>query len=152
MRTWPSASQQVEIPTAYSDWKILNTLQQKIYLLSIHIQTAIQFFCLRGPQTLNSDLSHKINKSWIYIHGTYVATGHCRWSMQWNNLCMLTMLCSIQMPVSKARDYISPLTPTTTVLLIKVKLLKCFQEHKGCYFHSCYISGKIISRQYLRHR
>lgn len=43
-----------------------------------------------------------------------------------NNLCMLTMLCSVQMPVFKARDYISPLIPTTTVLLTQVKLLKRF--------------------------
>lgn len=34
-----------------------------------HTHMAEQFFCLRGPQTVNSDPWHREKQSWIYTHG-----------------------------------------------------------------------------------
>lgn len=150
MRTWSSASQQVEIHTVDSGWKILNTLQEKIHLLSVHIQThtAMQFFCLGGPQTLNSNLSHTEKQSWIYIHGAC-----CNWTLQVKGAMWTTSAC---WPCSAGSR--SQFSEQDTVRITPHPYYHCttywrqatemFPRAWGVLFpfHSRYVSGKILSR------
>lgn len=150
MRTQSSASQQVETPTADLGWKILNTSPEKIHLLSVHIQThtATQFFCLGGPQTLNTDLSHKEKQRWIYIHGAcYNWTLQVKCATWTTSTCWLCSTGSRSQISKQDTVHITP-HPCYHCTAYQSQATKMFPRTWGVLlpFHSCYVSGNIVSR------
>lgn len=125
MGTWFSASQQVEIATADSSWRTYTRWAYTYKHTCIYTTILPQ----GSPDFELQPLTNLYTWSVLQV-GT--AGEVCNV----NNLQLPTMLCRIQKTVCKARQSTSPLIPVTAVLLTKVKLLKCFQEHKECYYLS----------------
>lgn len=137
MGTWSSASQQVEIPTADSGYKIPNTLQDKLHLLGVLLHTwRSNSSASRVPRLWT--LNHDTEKSKAeFIHMEHVPTGHCRLSVQYEhpppaNHALQDPEASFQ----SKRLNLTPLILVTTVLHTEVKLLKCFWKYRECYFLS----------------
>lgn len=97
---------------------------------------AEQFFCLRGPQTVNSDPWHREKQNCIYTHGACPSwTLQVKCAMWTSSTCWP---CSAGSRSQFSKQETEHNTPHTWYQCTAywIKLQKCFWKYRECYFLS----------------